>query len=361
MHFPDTFLYSISWEDVDTDKPVLDIQPHDNVLSLTGGGDNIFSLLLEGAKKITTVDINPAQYHLMELKCKTITNTDYKTLWKIFGQGKYEGFQRYLQNYMHKELSPSSMMFWKRKAHYFMDSLYYHGAMGRMIKIVNMMGLKYLFTNDNVSKNSWLYKTSLCFFKHFISVFGYVIGNTSIMWNVFGVPERQVKMITQDDNRSISEYLITSLLTVFTTTDIINDNHYYYLILNGRYSKSNCPDNLMEKNYNILKEKVQKVIVNVNDSILNVLSNSDELFDKVILMDHMDWMDETYVNKLCNLLKNKLTQTGKIIWRSSSLYPWYVDIFESHGFLCTNLSNHVDNPYMDRVNTYASFWVAEIH
>lgn len=356
MKFPDTFLYSISWEDSLADKPVLDIQHTDKVLTLTGGGDNVFNLLLDGANEVVCTDINSAQYHLMELKCKTITHGCYGTLWKLFGTGKYLGFSNYLNNVLYNVLPSSSMDFWKRKTNYFKDSIYFHGYMGSVVKFINRLGLKSLFKNQ---KNHWKYKMSISISRYLLYVFGFCVGNTRLMWRFFGVPDKQVKMIF-DDNRSIGEYLVTSLVNAFTSSDIMTDNHYYYVVLNGNFSKHNCPEYLKEHNYINLRNKVANRLTNVNDSILNVLRQNDtDKFDKVILMDHMDWMDETYVCKLCSLLKTNLSHNGKIIFRSSSVYPWYIDIFSIYGFNSINISNHLDNPYMDRINTYASFWVVE--
>ena len=357
MEFPDTFLYSISWEDALADKPVLDIQDTDRVLTLTGAGDNVFNLLLDGANEVVCTDINPAQYHLMELKCKTITHGSYSKLWKLFGIGKCLDFSNYLYNHLYNVLPSASFCFWKRKANYFNDSIYFHGSMGSVVRIVNLFKVKYLLSN--IPKKNWRYKLSLYLLKYILYLFGFVVGKTQLMWKLFGVPCKQMNMITYDDKRSFGEYLTTSLVNAFKYSDIMKDNHYYYVIFNGSFTKHNCPEYLKEYNYMALRNKISNKLTNLNDSILNVLQQNDiNKFDKIILMDHMDWMDETYVRELCMLMKNTLSHSGKIIFRSSSLYPWYINIFTLYGFNTVNISNHIDNPYMDRINTYASFWVA---
>ena len=112
---------------------------------------------------------------------------------------------------------------------------------------------------------------------------------------------------------------------------------------------------LKQKHFNFLKSAVHK-IKNINGSLIDELN--DNSFDKVILMDHMDWMDEKYINALCNALDKSLTENGKVIFRSASLHPWFVDIFvKQYNFVATQISCHSEENLMDRVNMYASFWV----
>lgn len=355
IKFPDTFLYSISWEDSEEDKPVLNIKQNDIVLTLTGGGDNAFSWLLDGAKEVYCVDLNPAQYHLMELKKQTILYSNYQNLWNMFGEGKFVGDS--FDDYIGKlKLSVESSNFWIRKSHYFKKGLYCYGSMGNVVNIINILQFKWILCNSYISKDSFIFKMFMHIYKMFVYMFCFFFGNTFMMWHCFGTPANQINMITKDDNRSLSEYIITSLDNVIRKTDIVNDNHYYYLIFNGRFSKRNCPDYLKEQNFRFLKENMFN-IYNVNDSFLNILSQRQ--YNKVILMDHMDWMDNIYITKLATLLKTHLNDTGKAVFRSASVYPWFLDIFLSKNFRLTNISNHIENPYMDRINTYGSFWVIE--
>ena len=138
--FPDTFLYSISWEDAAADKPVLDIQHTDRVITLTGGGDNVFNLVLDGASKVDCVDINPAQYHLMALKINSIKHVEYDTLWSLFGEGVCPTFDTVLET-MRPHLEASTYEFWYRKRDYFLTGLYFKGSMGYVVSFVKRFGV----------------------------------------------------------------------------------------------------------------------------------------------------------------------------------------------------------------------------
>ncbi len=53
---------------------------------------------------------------------------------------------------------------------------------------------------------------------------------------------------------------------------------------------------------------------------------------QVILMDHVDWMDETYARELAAALARQVTPGGRVIWRSAALEPPYVSIIRDAGF-----------------------------
>jgi len=49
---------------------------------------------------------------------------------------------------------------------------------------------------------------------------------------------------------------------------------------------------------------------------------------------------------------------GLVIWRSAAIVPPYAKLIENAGFNIKCLQQAQDG-YMDRVNMYCSFWVAE--
>ena len=51
---------------------VLDIKSDDVCLTLTSGGDNSLNLLLHGARQVVSVDCNPAQSALLEMKVAAV-------------------------------------------------------------------------------------------------------------------------------------------------------------------------------------------------------------------------------------------------------------------------------------------------
>lgn len=342
------YIYSISWEDLTPDKKTLQLKETDSVLTITGGGDNAFELLLN-SDNVTCIDANNAQTHLMELKMNTIRYGSYETIWSMFGEGKLNDFDKHIDNI---QLSNKAYHFWATNSHYFRKTFYYHGHIGNMVRFLctvrmNRVIISHMFINDFFVRLFQFCMVLFCTISSFSNM---------LLWNVCGVPQAQYDMITKHDKRSLYDYIWThTLKPVLTKTDIMHNNHFYYLLLNGRFTKHNCPDYLREDNFETLKEKLMhKKLVNMNGTFIDALKAKK--FDKVVMMDHIDWNDRAYVSSLCIALKQSLNKNGVAIFKSASIRPWYISIFHKHGFSLERVGSHITDELYDRVNMYASVW-----
>ena len=112
-------IYDIATEEIDHFLPVLNIEDS-NILTIAGGGDQIISCALFGAKSIDTFDLNPFQIYYSKLKVAAIKaltreefnkffyNTDYSS---IYSNKIYSKIREYLDI----------------KTRLFFDSLYKNG------------------------------------------------------------------------------------------------------------------------------------------------------------------------------------------------------------------------------------------
>lgn len=106
-------------------------------------------------------------------------------------------------------------------------------------------------------------------------------------------------------------------------------------------------------------------------------------------MDHLDWFDIKQCSDEIRALHTAMKVGGKVMWRSSSKRPWYVDVIASIGFQVkpvairmsqrerASVSENINNKtkftkeeleqleaegvlvheFIDRVNMYASTWI----
>ena len=345
------YIYSISWEDLEPDKHTLKLNEKDSVLTITGGGDNAFDLLLN-ADNVTCVDMNDAQTYLMDLKMNTIHYGSYDSLWSMFGVGKLKDFDKHIDSI---SLSNKAYHFWATNSNYFDQKFYQHGSMGKMVKLLNILRFNKAFTTHVIFSHLFVTLFQFCIYM-FCKISS--VSNV-LLWNMCGVPEQQYKMITKHDKRDLYDYIWThTLKPVITKTDIMHDNHFYYLLLNGHFTKQNCPEYLKSVHFEALKQKLSaNKLQNRNDNFIDVLKTNN--FDKVVMMDHIDWNDKFYVNRLCKALKQSLKDDGVAIFKSASIRPWYVPIFHKYGFRLERVGSHETNDIYDRVNMYASVWRVE--
>jgi betaine lipid synthase len=78
-----------------------------------------------------------------------------------------------------------------------------------------------------------------------------------------------------------------------------------------------------------------------------------------VVMDSMDWFDPGAPAAAAQITKlnRALAMGGRVMLRSSALSPWYVKVFESHGFSPKRHGARIDGACIDRVNMYASCWI----
>lgn len=108
------------------------INGEDVCLTLTSGGCNALNLLIHGAKQVVSVDCNPAQSALLQLKQVAIQQLDYEDVWAMFGEGRHPHFESLFERKLGPWLSQASYQFWSTRTRYFSRGLYYQGGMGTL-------------------------------------------------------------------------------------------------------------------------------------------------------------------------------------------------------------------------------------
>ncbi|KAI8469365.1 MAG: hypothetical protein J3K34DRAFT_282994 [Monoraphidium minutum] len=222
--FPPTFLYTQSWEDPEPDMKVMDINPGDTVLTLTSGGCNALNLLLHGAGHVVSVDCNPAQSSLLELKKAAISQLAYEDVWAMFGEGRHPDIDRLFERSLKPYLSQKAIDFWASRLWYFQQGLYYQGGMGKLCWVLQhlaaLVGLsgavrRLLAARDLAEQRRvWDGIAMVHFVKHgprllvwlFSKLLALLLFNRIVLWFGGGVPCKQYKLIC-DDGVPIEHYI----------------------------------------------------------------------------------------------------------------------------------------------------------
>jgi betaine lipid synthase len=77
----------------------LNVNENDSILCITSAGDNALHYAIDGnPRRIHTVDFNPCQGHLLELKLACINSLEYDDFWLMFGEGKHPRFREVSSN-----------------------------------------------------------------------------------------------------------------------------------------------------------------------------------------------------------------------------------------------------------------------
>lgn len=219
----------------------------------------------------------------------------------------------------------------------------------------------------------YLKKGPQWFVKMVTKIGSQIFTNRFVLWFGCGVPCEQYMLIMKD-GLSMSEYLSRTFDGVARNSLISKDNHFYLNCLTGSYTKQCSPAYLKVDAFHQLKDEklIDRLFIliylNFNYLIFRLhVRNGDfnaELkarkYDKVILMDHVDWMDTEKALEVVSLLSEQVVPGGQVIWRSASYCPPYVKMMQIAGFQveCVQRADREDCYYMDKVNMYNSFYSA---
>ena len=78
-------LYAQCWEDPEIDREAFRIDPDDTVFSITSGGCNTLTFLLDNPRAVYALDLNPHQNYLLDLKMGAFAALPYGEMLELLG------------------------------------------------------------------------------------------------------------------------------------------------------------------------------------------------------------------------------------------------------------------------------------
>ncbi|CAL5869670.1 uncharacterized protein PFLUO_LOCUS3900 [Penicillium psychrofluorescens] len=387
--FQNEYIYAFTWEDPRVDHRLLNIGSDDVILAITSAGDNILDYLQKSPRRVHAVDLNPNQNHLLELKVASYIALGHRDMWKIFGEGKHAQFRELLISKLSPHLSSQAFQYWLEHTQVFTSSsghgLYETGGSRHAIRMVRYL-FKVFGLQGEVRKmceaqtiqeqrEIWPRIRRVLLSKPLNWA---IVSTEWFAWKAAGVPRNQRNMIVDDffrrsgltadmkpgkdvSGQSIWEYVVNTLEPVVNDTIISNDNYFYYLCLQGQFSRRCHPTYLSPKAHvklstpgafdglRIHTDEINEVIKRITPGTLTI----------AVIMDSMDWFDPSSEAAIAQVrkLNHALKKGGRILLRSASIEPWYVKHFEKNGFEPRRVGARFPGTCIDRVNMYASTWI----
>jgi S-adenosylmethionine-diacylglycerol 3-amino-3-carboxypropyl transferase len=107
-------LYANCWEDPALDRAAFRITADDVVFSITSGGCNVLTFLIDNPRKVIALDLNPHQNHLLELKVAAFRGLSYEQTLEFSGVRPSSSRSRYYRM-VRPLLSREAAAFWDRR------------------------------------------------------------------------------------------------------------------------------------------------------------------------------------------------------------------------------------------------------
>ncbi|KAA8575153.1 hypothetical protein EYC84_004358 [Monilinia fructicola] len=389
--FKQEYIYAFTWEDSRVDHRLLNITSNDVILAITSAGDNILSYALQTPHRLHAIDLNPNQNHLLELKVASLTALPYADFWQLFGEGKHPRFRELLLTHLSPHLSSRAFQYWLAHTHVFTTAsrgLYETGGSRHAIRTIRLLAHTLGFRREihallaattlAEQRDIWRRKIRPVIMSRLFSHL--VVSQESFLWKALGVPRHQLRMLEADymaearakakvagdsdadadaplgydeaelrgcKGRAVWEYMVRTLDPVIETSLIGQENPYYLVCLQGRYTRTCHPEYLGAGAHRKLGRR------GAFDGLRIHTDEMDEVVRRMapgtltiaVLMDSMDWFEaggEAAAGQI-RRLNRALKVGGRVLLRSAALKPW--------------VGARIAGACIDRVNMYASCYL----
>ncbi|MGL4514472.1 MAG: DUF3419 family protein [Lacipirellulaceae bacterium] len=380
-------VYNTCWEDPRLDRVALELGPGNRLLMITSAGCNALDYALDEPERIDTVDVNPRQNALLDLKLAAIKRLDYEQFFQIFGRGKTDHWSEVYNDAMRVELPEPSRKFWDKNGKFFLGegrrpSFYFRGSAGMFASGVNWyinrrakvrQEVEQLLAAESVEEQHELYK--LVKPEFWGPMMRWVMKRDAVL-SLLGVPRAQRQQLERYYPGGIVKFVEDSLDSVFSKLPL-KDNYFWRVYLTGEYTPECCPEYLKPENFARLKGEPGKPglaerVHTHTTTILEHLQGVDYRYSHFVLLDHMDWMAEHMRDVLAEqwqTIVDRSEEDARILWRSAAVICEFVDpiVVKVNGgerrlgeLLDYNRELADELHAKDRVHTYGSFSIATL-
>ena len=366
-----SLLYNACWEDPRIDRQLLELDQSSKVVMLTSAGCNALDYLLDSPAEIHTVDVNPYQNALLELKLALIRQRDFSELFAMFGEASYKNACEVIDS-VADCLGESANQFWRRKHYYFnpprnRGSFYYCGSAG---KVAWFFGQYFLRVRPKLRSGveRLLNAQSLAEQRRIVDEIEEFFWDPFTSWVVkqpmfmafLGVPKAQMQLVYRTFDNDMRKYIWHKFKHVSTEVPI-QDNYFWRVYLTGSYTPECCPNYLKLENFEPLRQNASKIQL-YTTTLTEFLRTHPGEYTHFVLLDHQDWLawhDPAALAEEWQLILQNSQPGTKILLRSAGsnidflpqeatealrFYPQETELLHQQ----------------DRVGTYASLHFAEV-
>lgn len=376
-------VYNACWEDPRLDRVALELGPDDTVVMITSAGCNALDYALDSPRQVHTVDINPRQTALLELKQAGIRHLDFETFFDMFGRGRLGCVRDAYRDSLRHDLSPWSRQYWDRSIEYFAGSddrhsFYFHGTSGLFARGVNLYLDRVARVRDAIT--AILHASSLDEQRSiYESRLRQAVRQRIVRWllerdtalALLGVPRPQRDHLETGRAGSIYQFVEESLESVFSRLPLA-DNYFWRVYLTGAYTPACCPEYLKREHFERLKAGLVDRIVTHTGTLTRFLERYEGTVSRFVLLDHMDWLVGTHTDALSRewqAIVDRAAPGARVLWRSGGRRTDFVDAIQTvvngrrqrlGDMLAYSRTLAASLHEVDRVHTYGSFHIADL-
>lgn len=328
MYVKPKVVYSNVWEDPELNRKALKIDEGDTVLSITSGGCNSLNLLLEDPKKVISIDCNPGQSALLDLKIAAFKELNHEELSRFLGVRIYGNKEAIdpqerlvLYGRVSRHLSEDSKRFWNAHLDQIKMGVIHCGSVEKFFGLYRKI-IKTLYTFDNaeriffcktIEEQRDVYNRLL---KNRMRLLNRLILNKFVLGVVKG--RHSFKYV---NNLNFGQNFNMKLRHAFNNI-LLYENYFLALILLGAYTDADqVPPYLKAENFEKMRANIDR-IENRLGTLQTVLdSNGKGSIDRFNLSNIFEWFDEDKFNEVMRDVIALGTPNARLCYRYTLARP----------------------------------------
>ena len=356
-------VFNMSWEDPEMDRQAFRITPDDAVISISSAGCNPLNFLCQNPRRLISVDGNPAQNAVLELKLAAIAQLSHSDFFDIFAARRPQTVLAHYRPRLRPLLSEPSRAFWDKNLWMAARGLYNYGKMGLATRIVRFvlpaLGLQKKRVDEFFELRSLAEQQEFYNLHVAQRLWGPVtrwLCESDWFMYLCGVHPRQLKLV--DGRHGIYDFVRERIEYALTKVPIY-DNYFLSVTVTGRFRGLRVPPYLLPENFETLRRNLDRVTV-VNGWLGPYLDTQPAgSIQKFNLLDIFDWMTpEVFEGTLRSVLR-AASPGATMIYRSGSYR------LDPPAAILPHLTPHTELARKllatDRSATYGSFYIFTIN
>jgi S-adenosylmethionine-diacylglycerol 3-amino-3-carboxypropyl transferase len=311
-------VFTQNWEDPESDHAALKIKSGDTVFAITSGACNVLGFLLSDPEIIYSVDVNPAQSCILELKIAAIMALDFDEFIAFSGLKEHTNRTK-LYDKIKPFLPKEAQAFWATQDKIIKDGFFMNGKYERFIRLAG----KFIKTLQGKGKVSQLFadkskKEQESFFDNVWNTrrFHYIF---KIIFNKHMLARRGLVadyFHFDDGSKSFAESFYNRSKKAFRDIPV-KDNYFLSLYLLGKYRNENeMPAYLKKENYDIIKSRVGRVKFYTAEAQGWLDTMPNESIDCFALSNICELMSEKDTHRLFTSVSRTGRKNARVIFRN---------------------------------------------
>lgn len=333
MYGKQSVVYANVWEDPELNRRSLHVNESDVVLSITSGGCNSLNLLLDNPQKVISIDCNPGQVALLDLKIAAFQQLSYEEICELFGVHVFnseetpglEEKRLVLYGRLREALPERARSFWDKNLNTLKPGLVHCGAVEKFFsmyrKVVRTLykldGADRLFFCKSLEEQREMYRK---IFKNRVRLLNQLLLNKFVLGAVKG--KHSFKYV---NNLNFGRNFNLKLRHAFNNT-LLYENYFLSLIFLGAYTaRDQVQPYLKPENYEIIRKNVSRLENRLStlDGVLKEYGPSS--ISKFNLSNIFEWFDEKTFNGIFSQALDLAKPSARLCYRYTLARPQSFD------------------------------------